>query len=115
MILLTDGVPNITPVGGRKIHSLLEEADAIRAEGTKIVAIGVGTETTVDFELLEKITGDKSSVYFKKSFGDLKNGAFVEELAGSICVDPVLKTSVKPIARTVAPPKGILKILPING
>ena len=99
MILLTDGIPNITPTGGRKLHSLLEEAKHIRSKGVTIVAIGVGDN--VDFDLLRDITGDKNFVYSKHTYVELTTSEFINELAGSICTDPVLKTSVRPFPRTL--------------
>lgn len=101
MILLTDGIPNRYPAHGNGEVSLLREANRIRNLGIKIIAIGVGKN--VDNDLLAQITGDKSFVYSKETFAELKKSEFITKLARSICTDPVLKTSVLPFARTLKP------------
>ena len=56
-------------------------ASALKEEGTYIIAVGLGNETS--FDELSKIANSRGSVYVLKDYAEI--GTYVDTLARGIC------------------------------
>ena len=79
IILITDGQAN----RGKDQSGPIKPAETIRATGTIIFAVGVGSVNQTE---LEGITGSKSRVFLKDKFGDLLSTEIVKHVTKDVCI-----------------------------
>ncbi len=117
IVLITDG-------DDQDLHTQ-EAAQLARDAGVKIVAVGLGSETSSTITLTDPQTGAKTTLTYDgkpviskldasalKKITDLTEGAYIPAGTNAVDLDAIMESHVRPIVRAAA--DGAVRVIPVE-